>query len=40
MKKIASVIVLTGGVLAVLLLSSCKSMSPDELKNTLEIVDI
>ena len=40
MKKIASVILLAGGVLAVLLLSSCKSMSTDELKNSLEIVDV
>ena len=40
MKKIASVILLTGGVLTVLLLSSCKSMSPDDLKKSIEIVDV
>ena len=40
MKKIASVILMAGGVLTVLLLSSCKSMSTDELKKTIEIIDV
>jgi hypothetical protein len=40
MKKIASVILLAGGVVTVLLLSSCKSMSTDELKKTIEIIDV
>ena len=40
MKKIASIILLAGGVLAALLLSSCKFMSPEELKATIEIVDV
>ena len=40
MKKIASAILLAGGVLTVLFLYSCKSMSSDELKNTLEIVNV
>jgi len=40
MKKLATVILLAGGVLTVLLLSSCKSMSTDELKKTIEIIDV
>lgn len=40
MKKIASIVLLAGGVLTALLLSSCKFMSPEELKATLEIVDV
>ena len=40
MKKITSVILMAGGVLTVLLLSSCKSMSTDELKKTIEIIDV
>lgn len=40
MKKSASFILLAGGVLSVLLMSSCKSMSTDELKKTIEIIDV
>jgi hypothetical protein len=40
MKKNASVILFSGGILAVLLLSSCKTMSTEELKKTIEIIDV
>jgi len=40
MKKSASFILLAGGALSVLLMSSCKSMSTDELKKTIEIIDV
>lgn len=40
MKKSVSFILLAGGALSVLLMSSCKSMSTDELKKTIEIIDV
>ena len=40
MKKITRIILLAGGILTVLSLYSCKSMSPDELKSALEVVNV